>query len=289
MGSRESPAWLLCRAILIILVAGLAGATLLRLAPGFGIDDRRLDPRFSQRSLDAFSREQPGGDNIFTFYLRFLTGILRGDAGRSAVSGEPVAKLLHDRAPTTIRAVAGGWTLGWIAAFALAAASVLIRRPAMVLMSMVASGSLLSVPSAVLATVCLLMELPPAAAIAAVTFPRLFPHLYELLRAGLAQPHVVLARARGLPARRVFLFHAAPAVVRPALALAGVSVTLAFGASIPVEALADSPGLGQLAWQAALGRDLPVLVSVTLLLTAITVFANTLADIAMARFGDGAA
>ena len=71
----------------------------------------------------------------------------------------------------------------------------------------------------------------------------------------------------------------------PLVALAGVSVTLAFGASIPIEALADSPGIGQLAWRAALGRDLPVLVTVTLLLTVVTVFANIIADIAMARAG----
>jgi ABC-type dipeptide/oligopeptide/nickel transport system permease component len=63
-------------------------------------------------------------------------------------------------------------------------------------------------------------------------------------------------------------------------------VTLAFGASIPVEALADSPGLGQLAWRAALGRDLPVLVMITLMLTAITVLANALADIAVMQFGE---
>jgi peptide/nickel transport system permease protein len=62
-------------------------------------------------------------------------------------------------------------------------------------------------------------------------------------------------------------------------------VTLAFGASIPIEALSDSPGMGQLAWRAALGRDVPVLVTVTLLLTAVTVFSNVIADIAMARAG----
>jgi peptide/nickel transport system permease protein len=71
----------------------------------------------------------------------------------------------------------------------------------------------------------------------------------------------------------------------PLVALAGVSVTLAFGASIPIEALSDSPGIGQLAWRAALGRDLPVLVTVTLLLTVVTVVANIIADIAMARAG----
>jgi peptide/nickel transport system permease protein len=74
-------------------------------------------------------------------------------------------------------------------------------------------------------------------------------------------------------------------MLMPLVALAGVSVTLAFGASIPIEALADSPGIGQLAWRAALGRDLPVLVTVTLMLTVVTVFANIIADIAMARAG----
>jgi len=69
------------------------------------------------------------------------------------------------------------------------------------------------------------------------------------------------------------------------VALGGVSVALAFGASIPVEALADSPGVGQLAWRAALGRDIPLLVSVTLLLTAVTTAANLLSDIAVLRAG----
>ena len=62
-----------------------------------------------------------------------------------------------------------------------------------------------------------------------------------------------------------------------------------FGASIPVEALADSPGMGQLAWRAALGRDIPLLVSITLLLTAVTTAANLLSDIAMLRAGVRAA
>jgi peptide/nickel transport system permease protein len=150
---------------------------------------------------------------------------------------------------------------------------------------MAVSGSLLSIPSAVLAAVSLLLRLSPAIVIAAVIFPRIFPNAYELLCASLNAPHVIMARARGLPAMRVFLFHVVPSVLMPLVALGGVSVTLAFGASIPIEALADSPGLGQLAWQAARGRDLPVLVSVTLLLTAITVAVNVLADLVLERLG----
>jgi peptide/nickel transport system permease protein len=176
-----------------------------------------------------------------------------------------------------------GLGYGWIAAVLLATVATVSHRAPAVLVAMTVSGSLLSIPSALLATVCLLLRLSPAIAIAAVVFPRVFPNAYEQLRASFAAPHVLTARARGLPAMRLFLFHVVPSALMPLIALAGVSVTLAFGASIPIEALADSPGLGQLAWQAALGRDLPVLVSITLLLTAITVAANVLADLVLKR------
>jgi len=60
----------------------------------------------------------------------------------------------------------------------------------------------------------------------------------------------------------------------------GVSLSMGFGAAIPIEALCDSPGIGQLAWQAALNRDLPLIMTVTLLVTVITVGANSLSDLA---------
>jgi peptide/nickel transport system permease protein len=52
---------------------------------------------------------------------------------------------------------------------------------------------------------------------------------------------------------------------------------MAFGAAIPLEALSDSPGMGQLAWQAALNRDLPLLTSITLFVTLLTAGVNCLA------------
>ena len=85
-----------------------------------------------------------------------------------------------------------------------------------------------------------------------------------------------------------FLWYVAPVAAGPLIALAGVSITLALSASIPVEALADSPGIGHLAWKAALGRDLPVLVTITLLLTAITTVVNLFSDFVLLQLGDKA-
>ncbi len=283
--SKRSPAWIVCRGIGILTLSGLGAASLVRLAPGFGIAEQALDPRLSAQTRAALERRNVGERNPLVYYAHFLAGLFHGDAGRSIVFGQPVQKLIRDRAGTTIFAVAAGLSGGWLAAVLLGLAVALSRNATAILPAFALSGSLLSMPSAVLATVCLLLGLTPAIAIAAVVFPRVFPHAYEQLRTSLAAPHVLMGRASGISGTRLLLFYVGPSTLMPLVALAGVSVTLAFGASIPIEALSDSPGIGQLAWRAALGRDLPVLVTVTLLLTVVTVLANIIADIAMARAG----
>ena len=70
-----------------------------------------------------------------------------------------------------------------------------------------------------------------------------------------------------------------PSVAPALLAVAGVSVSMAVGAAIPVEALCGLAGVGQLAWQAALARDLPLLVNITILVTLVTLLANSGADV----------
>ena len=46
-----------------------------------------------------------------------------------------------------------------------------------------------------------------------------------------------------------------------------------------MEALCGLAGVGQLAWQAALARDLPLLVNITVLVTLVTLLANSGADV----------
>ena len=99
----------------------------------------------------------------------------------------------------------------------------------------------------------------------------------------LGQAHVTMARSCGIAGPRLFFCYVFPSALEPMIALAGVTITLAAGASIPVEALADSPGLGQLTWRSALGRDMALLVSTTLLLAALTISANLICDAALLR------
>jgi len=116
-----------------------------------------------------------------------------------------------------------------------------------------------------------------------IVFPKIFHYARNLLARAAALPHVLTARSKGAGGARILLRHVLPVAAPQLLALAGVSVSLAFAAAIPVEALCDLPGIGQLAWQAAMGRDLPLLVNLTMIVTLVTLMANSAADLAARR------
>src|SRR5262249_22017868 len=160
--------------------------------------EQTLDPRLSARSVEALNRARRGESDPLRFYAHYVGALLRGDAGRSSVFGQPVLHLIRERAPTTVRSVGSGLTIGWAAAILLATVAAMGRWSPAVLGLTLFSGLLVSMPSAVLATACLLLGFPPGAAVAGVIFPRAFPHVYGQVQNELRAPHVLMARARGL-------------------------------------------------------------------------------------------
>src|SRR5258708_3531068 len=142
-----------CCGIGILILSGLGGATLVRLAPGFGIEEQALDARLSAETREALEGRHAGERNPLVYYAHFLAGLVHGDAGRSVVFGQPVRDLIRDRAATTMAAVAAGLAVGWCAAVLLGLAVALSRSAMAILPAFAVSGSLLSVPSAVLAMI----------------------------------------------------------------------------------------------------------------------------------------
>ena len=267
------------RTCLVVLLAGLLGAILIEMAPGFDADERENDPRLSNRTIDALRQERSERPGPIASYTALLAGFARGDFGNSELYGEPVLNLVRERLPVTAASVGGGLGGGWMLGMAVAVAAALRRDGLLPIAAAGISNTFLSIPSGLLAITCLVFDLPPAFAIAAVVFPRVFSHGYTQLCNSLDLPHVLMARALGMKRITTFWFHVAPASIPAMIGLAGVTVPLAVGASIPVEALSDSPGVGQLAWRAALGRDVPLVVGITMILAAITVSANLTSDL----------
>ncbi len=262
-----------------LLLGGFLSATLVRLAPGFDADERQLDPHLNAQSLQEVRDTRRQDHNVFRFYLSYMRRAVHGEFGTSLSLNQPVRNLLRDRAPLTLRLLAIGLGLAWLLTLTLAFSAAWLRLSVYDAATTILSGILLCVPAAVLALLSVLWNVPGALAIALIVFPRTYRYTRNLLMKAYSLPHLTTARAKGLGEARILLWHVLPVVAPQMLALAGVSVSMAVGAAIPVEALCGLPGVGQLAWQAALARDLPLLVNITVLVTLVTLLANSGADV----------
>lgn len=277
------------RVLAILALGGFLGATLVRLAPGFGVDEEELDSRLNQQSMQALRQSNAEEESVASFYLNYCGKLLHGDLGVSRTLHRPVRQLLAERFPETLKSVGLGLLLGWTAGLALAMAAVISRTSFVDIAGSLLASVLLCIPAAVLALLFVIAQAPGRLVIGLIVFPKVFHYARNLLAHSASLPHVLTARAKGLGSLRILLWHILPVAAPQLLALAGVSVSLALAAAIPVEVLCDLPGIGQLAWQAALGRDLVLLVNLTMIVTLITVLANSAAELAASPLGAGEA
>ncbi|MBZ5618349.1 MAG: ABC transporter permease [Acidobacteriia bacterium] len=270
--------------LLTIAASALVSAALVRLAPGFGTDERQLDLQLSEASIAAV-RARSRSPGFVTAFGEYVSGLAHGDWGFSVSLRRPVRELMAERAGLTLRTLGAGLTLAWSLALGLSLILEGLRRRALDLAATLAAGGLLCLPAAVVALVFLYLDVSPVFALAAVLWPRIYRYVRNVLAASSNRPHVLAARARGSGGIGLLWRHVCIPASPELLALAGISVSMAIGAVIPVETLCGSPGVGQLVWQSAIARDLPVLVHLTVLVALATSAANLFSDAARALAG----
>jgi len=262
-----------------VLLGGFLSAVLVRLAPGFDVDEEQLDPHLNSASVQALRQARLGQRDILHFYVHSLQRAMHGDLGTSISLGQPVTMLLRERVPLTLNLVGIGLLMSWTVAMALALSAAWMRVAAYDALTTAISGTFLCIPAAVLALLSVLWNVPGALAIGLIVFPNVYRYARNLLAKAYGLPHIITARAKGLSELRILFWHVVPVAGPQLLAVAGVSVSIAVGAAIPVEALCGLAGVGQLAWHAALARDLPLLMNITILVTLVTLLANSSADV----------
>lgn len=263
------------RVLVVLLVGGLLAGTLVRIAPGLDSDEEQLDSRLSHASIEALQKPSDADAGLVSYYLNYLKRMSRGDLGYSRTLNAPVKELLVDRLPETLRSVGEGLLLAWTLGLALAVGSVVARSHALDVFASLCAGILLCLPAAMLATMFVFVRAPGRLVIGLIVFPKVFHYVRNLLGQSASRAYVLHARARGLSAVRVVFAYIALPVLPQLLAIIGISVSMAFAAAIPVEVICDLPGVGQLAWKAAMSRDFNLLVNLTMVVTAVTVIANS--------------
>jgi peptide/nickel transport system permease protein len=108
----------------------------------------------------------------------------------------------------------------------------------------------------------------------------------RFLRSGMLdvihQDYIRTARAKGLSERLVMFRHALKNALIPLVTIFALDIPYIFAGSLYVELIFSWPGMGRLYYQAATGRDYPLLMAILIIAASFTLFANLMADIAYA-------
>ncbi|MBI1963708.1 MAG: ABC transporter permease [Candidatus Rokubacteria bacterium] len=257
---------------------------------------QRADPEALARLRQEYKLDRP----LAVQYAAWMGRLARGDLGTSFREQRPVAEVLAERAPATLRlalaatliAVALGVGAGALAAarpgsaldHALMGVAVLgISTPVFwlgMMLALVFAVTLGWLPVSGYGDGALAHLVLPALTLGALhtgTVARMTrSSLLEVVR----QDYVQAARAKGLSERVVLLKHALRNALIPVVTVIGIGLAdLLVGAPL-TETVFAWPGLGRLLVAAVGQRDLPVVMGAVLVFAVVYVVGNLLVDLA---------
>lgn len=230
-------------------------------------------------------------------YWIFITNAFSGNLGKSMADKGDVARLIADRFPNSLLLGAPALVLSTAIGIVLGVTAAVNRNTWVDKAVRVVSVLGQSMPSFWLSIMLififsvLLRWLPTSGMgsldhyvlpVAVLTFFAL-PLRMRLMRSSLLEilgtEYVKLARAKGLAERAVIWRHALRNALSPQLTSFGLTLAFAITGSVVIETVFAWPGLGQLAFQAMLSRDYPLIQGTVLLVAVFVLGANLLVDV----------
>jgi peptide/nickel transport system permease protein len=252
----------------------------------------------------ALSHEYGLDRPIYERYGEWLWGMLHGDLGRSLTSGQPVSTLIGENLRNSL--VLAGFAILIVVPLAvvLGILSALWRDSWFDHSIAVTSLAFLSTPEFVAGTLLIALFatglgiLPPVALVGSqsifsqldvLVLPVLTLVLVamgqatRMIRAAmievLHQDYIEAAILRGVSRRRILFRHALPNAFDSSLQVIALTVGWLVGGVVVTEALFQYPGIGSAFASAVDARDLPTVQAAAVIVTAVYVIANLLAEV----------
>lgn len=120
----------------------------------------------------------------------------------------------------------------------------------------------------------------PTLALSATSLARWVRYQRSSMLDAMSQDYIRTARAKGARERRVMFLHALRNAILPMITLIGLSIPNLVSGAFIIEFVFGWPGMGLLAVNAALRRDYPIIMGVTMLGAIFIVLGNFVADVA---------
>jgi peptide/nickel transport system permease protein len=283
-------------AVLVLWLAATLAFVAMQLTPGdpaqtllaaSGASPEEVARRRAQLGLD---------DPMPVQYARYLADLARGDLGVSWLHGRSVGRMILEQLPATAELAVAAAILGAVLGIVLGLLAALYRETWVDTLATGLAVLGLSTPvfwSGLLAILLFSLYLgwfPSAGGgdlrhlvLPAATLGfALSGSVARLVRAQvvgvLRMPFVMAALARGLPLRRILLLHVLRPAVGPAVTVVALQLGFLLSGAVVTESVFARQGLGRLAVQAILWRDLPVVRGVVLVGAVAYLLTSLLAD-----------
>jgi peptide/nickel transport system permease protein len=290
----------LLQAAFVLWLAATLAFVALHLAPGdpaqallaaSGATPEEISARRGRLGLD---------DPFLQQYARYLLELVRGDLGSSWLHGRRVSRMIAEQLPPTASLAVTSTVVGILLGLALGILAAFRRSSWLDTVATTVAVLGLSMPtywSGILMILLFSLHLGwlPATGEGGVRH-LILPSLVlgfalsgsiaRLVRARvvevLEEPFVLAARARGIPSRRVIFVHVLRAALAPALTVVALQFGFLLGGAVVTESVFARRGLGKLAVEAILWRDLPVVRGIVVFGALVYVLVNLAADLVQA-------
>jgi peptide/nickel transport system permease protein len=291
----------LLRVVTVIIALVVAGFMLVRLIPG---DPARavLGPSATPEQVTAVRAQLGLDDPLWIQFVDYSRGLLTGDLGESFESQQPVAGIITESLPVTVTVAVEATILVLVVSLVVGMGIAILARNGrgrvefgFLLATSVAGG----LPEYVAGTLLVLVFaisldwLPVAGVQGPLSFvlPVLAVSigpaatLARIVRREMAtvleSDYLRTARAKRLPAGRMYLRHALPNVMTGTLTYSGLLLVGLLGGTVVAESVFNLPGTGRVIVQAVLSRDYPVIQAALLAIGLMAVLVTLVVDIAI--------
>jgi len=303
--------------IFLLFIMSAMFFTLTRVTPGAPIqvgENPRVHQDQVNRRLHRLGLTDPDGNSypIPQQYALYLGALLHGDLGDSYQYNTSVTKLLLQRLPNTALLLGSALVIALVIGIPLGIYAATHQYSKLDMTTSITSYIGVSIPSFVLGIYLLLIfavflkQSPlhwgfplfgmhtggaedPLDLLYHMVLPVISLTILEIaifsrfMRASmlevLHQDYIRTARAKGLAVDRVNYKHALRNAILPIITLVAIAIPQIVNGAIITEGIFSWPGTGQLAFQAVVTRDYPVILGVVMLVAALTVLFNLIADV----------
>lgn len=254
----------------------------------------------------AAVRERLGLNEPFLVqYGQWLGGLFTGDLGTSLFSSVPVSDAIIRRLPVTLWLALGSIIVALVIAVPSGIIAAL-RAGGLLDRTLIVSASVgIATPNFFLGLILILVFshwagwFPatqyvsmddgivrwmqhlalPAVALGVALAAELARHLRASMRDVLRQDYVRTAYAKGLPTWKVVGKHGLKHAAAPVVTVLGLQTRMVIGSAVVIETVFALPGIGSLAVNAVLARDLPLIQGITMAMVLLVLIVNLLVDL----------